>query len=51
MPSSEKLELYGINKLRILAKNKGIKKISQYKKAELINILKPIVSDTDFPIK
>ena len=46
----EKLNLYGIEKLKILAKNKNIG-ISKYKKQELINILSPLVNEKDFPIK
>lgn len=47
----EKLYLYGIVKLQILAKNKKIKEYSIYKKHELINILSPLVNENDFPIK
>ena len=47
----EKLNLYGIAKLKILAKNKKIKGYSDYKKNELINILLPLVNENDFPIK
>lgn len=47
----EKLNLYGIEKLKILAKNKKIKGYSTYKKHELINILSSLVNENDFPIK
>jgi hypothetical protein len=47
----EKLNTYAIKKLQILAKNKKIKGFSKYKKNELINILIPLVSNEDFPIK
>ena len=49
--SQEKLNLYGTEKLKILAKNKKIKGYSKYKKHELINILLPLVNENDFPIK
>lgn len=32
-------------------KNKGFKGFSKYKKNDLINILLPLINDTDFPIK
>lgn len=47
----EKLKLYGLEKIRILAKCKGIKGYSKYKKNELVNLLTPLVIDEDFPIK
>jgi hypothetical protein len=47
----EKLNLYGIKKLQILAKNKKIKGFSKYKKQEIIDILSPLVNENDFPIK
>ena len=47
----EKLTVYGIKKLKILAKNKKIKGFSKYKKKELIDILIPLVNERDFPIK
>jgi hypothetical protein len=47
----QKLDLYGIEKLKILAKNKKIKGYSKYKKHELINILLLLVNENDFPIK
>ena len=47
----EKLTFYGIEKLKILAKNKQIKNVSKIKKKELINVLIPLVNDNDFPIK
>jgi hypothetical protein len=47
----EKLNLYGIEKLKVLAKNKKLKGYSKYKKNELINILSSLVNETDFPIK
>ena len=47
----EKLDVYGIVKLKILAKNKKIKGYSKYTKRALINILTPLVNENDFPIK
>ena len=47
----EKLYLYGIQKLKILAKNKKIKTYSIYNKNELIDLLIPLVNENDFPIK
>ena len=47
----EKLNMYGIKKLKILAKNKNLKGYSKYTKAELINRLEPLVNESDFPIK
>ena len=47
----EKLTVYGIKKLKILAKNKKIKGFSKYKKKELIDLLTPLVNEKDFPIK
>jgi len=46
----EKLSLYGLEKLRILAKGK-IDRYSTYKKAELISLLAPLVKADDFPIR
>jgi hypothetical protein len=48
---AEKLNMYGIKKLQILAKNKEIKGFSKYNKMDLINILQPFVNEKDFPIK
>ena len=47
----EKLYMYGIIKLKKLAKTKNLKGYSKYKKDELINKLKPLVNERDFPIK
>lgn len=47
----DKLEVYGILKLRILAKQKNIKGLSRLKKDELISVLSPLVKESDFPIK
>lgn len=47
----EKLNLYGTNKLKILAKNKKIKGYSKLNKNDLINILSQFVNENDFPIK
>jgi hypothetical protein len=47
----EKLETYGIIKLKILAKNKNILKISKLNKNELIELLIPKTTNNDFPIK
>lgn len=47
----EKLQLYGITKLKILANKKDLKGFSKYKKEELINILSPLVIESDFPVK
>jgi len=51
MKPIDKLSLYGEIKLKILAKNKKLKGYTKYGKDELINILKPLVNDDDFPIK
>jgi hypothetical protein len=51
MTIHDKLNLYGIVKLKILAKNKNIKSIYKYNKQSLIEILTPITSNSDFPIK
>ena len=48
---ANKLNMYGIKKLKILAKNKEIKSFQNIKKMELINILGPLVNEKDFPIK
>jgi hypothetical protein len=47
----EKLNVYGIKKLKILAKYKKIKGFSKYNKEELIRLLSQCVSKADFPIK
>lgn len=47
----EKLNFYGTAKLKILAKNKGVKGYSKHNKSELIKILSHIVGNEDFPIK
>jgi len=49
--SQEKLQLYGIVKLKTLAKNKNIKGYSKYTKKELIEQLSSLVNEKDFPIK
>lgn len=46
----EKLQMYGLEKLRILAKGK-IPRYSTYKKNELISLLAPLVKADDFPIR
>ena len=46
-----KLHLYGVAKLRILAKNKQLTGYSKWTKDELIARLTPIVHDTDYPIQ
>ena len=46
----EKLNFYGIEKLKILAKYKNIKGYSKHKKNELIKILSDLVNNDDFPI-
>lgn len=48
---AEKLDMYGIKKLHILAKNKKIKGVSKLRKDELKSILLPVITDMDFPIK
>jgi len=48
---AEKLKLYGVKKLRILAKRKKIKRIYSYKKQQLLEILLPLVVADDLPIK
>jgi hypothetical protein len=47
----EKLNMYGIIKLKKLAKIKNLKGYSRYNKNELIEKLKLLVNDNDFPIK
>jgi hypothetical protein len=47
----EKLNMYGIIKLKKLAKMKNLKGYSKYNKNELIEKLKLLVNDNDFPIK
>lgn len=47
----QKLKSYGIIKLKILAKNKNIKKYSKFTKQQLYDLLLPLVCDNDFPIK
>ena len=47
---SEKLNLYGTKKLKILAKRKGVKKYYKMTKLELITALSPMVGKSDFPI-
>tara|TARA_R110000796_G_scaffold137718_1_gene253832 strand:- start:276 stop:512 length:237 start_codon:yes stop_codon:yes gene_type:complete len=47
----DKLKLYGVIKLKVLAKNKKVKGYSKYKKQQLIDILSPLVVKSDFPIK
>lgn len=49
--AQEKLILYGIEKLKILSKNKNIKGYTKLKKQELIDVLLPLVNNNDFPIK
>jgi hypothetical protein len=43
--------MYGIIKLKKLAKMKNLKGYSKYNKNELIEKLKLLVNDNDFPIK
>jgi hypothetical protein len=47
----EKLNMYGIIKLKKIAKMKNLKGYSKYNKNELIEKLKLLVNDNDFPIK
>lgn len=47
----EKLELYGIQKLKLLAKKKNIKGFSKLCKDDLIISLSNVVDNNDFPIK
>ncbi len=47
----EKLEFHGVDKLKLLAKNKGIRCYSKLSKSDLVQLLKPIVIAMDFPIK
>ncbi len=49
--AQEKLNFYGIEKLRILAKRKNIKGYSKLKKNELVITLSQMVNKDDFPIK
>ena len=51
MTPLEKLEIHGIEKLKLLAKKKALKGYSKLKKEELIHLLGPMVSTNDFPIK
>jgi len=46
-----KLNMYGMIKLKKLAKNKNLKGYSKCTKFKLINKLKPLVNESDFPIK
>lgn len=46
----QKLELYGTEKLRVLAKRKTLSGYSKYKKDELIQALSHLVTEHDFPI-
>ena len=48
---TDKLDMYGLKKLRILAKSKHIKGFSKYRRTELIDMLKPFVNGHDFPIR
>jgi hypothetical protein len=45
-----KLSLHGIEKLKILAKNKSIEYDSNTTKYELVDLLTPLVDDFDYPI-
>jgi hypothetical protein len=47
----DKLSKYGIIKLKILCKNKGLKKYSKLYKHQLIELLNDVVVNSDFPIK
>ena len=47
----EKLSKYGLVKLKILAKKKGIKRYSTFNKTDLLIKLKPCVTNADFPIR
>lgn len=47
----EKLKLYGIFKLKLLAKKKKIKHSSSIDKIKLVELLSPIVEESDFPIR
>jgi hypothetical protein len=51
MSMEEKLNKYGIAKLKILAKRKQLVGYSTLKKGDLISSLKEVVSDKDFPIQ
>ena len=51
MAPAEKLSVYGLAKLRILAKRYQIGKYSVLRKAELIEELRSHVKETDFPIR
>lgn len=51
MTIEEKLGLYGISKLRLLAKQKKLKRYSLLNKIELINTLTPITTIFDLPIR
>lgn len=44
----EKLNFYGIRKLKIFAKKKQVKGFSKYAKSDLIKILVPLMDENDF---
>ena len=46
-----KLKCYGLTKLKKLAKIKGLSGYSNNTKNELIDLLKPITKQNDFPIR
>ena len=46
-----KLKCYGLTKLKKLAKIKGLNGYLNNTKDELINLLKPITKQNDFPIR
>jgi len=48
---AEKLSFYGKRKLLILAEKKQLQKYKSYNKAKLLEVLSPIVVESDFPIK
>ncbi len=51
MNITDKLEIHGLKKLHVLAKEKNIKGFSKLSKGELIAQLLPCVKDSDFHIK
>jgi fructose-1,6-bisphosphatase len=51
VPASAKLVFYEKKKLKILAKRKNIRGYYKMETDELIKVLRPVVVDSDFPIK
>lgn len=47
----QKLHLHDRKRLAKLAKEKGIRNLHKYNRAELIEVLKPTIKEEDFPIR